>query len=204
MTERPPALQSGRTDSAPEAWTRAFLGLSIAIWLGVGLQGVRHIRIPLSDAPCPEGSWVMDRSVSPTRVRCAQEPTGRADEPLGAAPGLLFGLPLELNSACERDLKVIPGIGPSRARAILEARRTKPYRSLSDLTRARGVGPGTVARIANWVTVEGGPVPPRLNRAEGTVSKATKRAQSYGRASGDTLQASCNGQWGQADGQGNP
>ncbi|MAI24862.1 MAG: hypothetical protein CMN75_02410 [Spirochaeta sp.] len=204
MTERPPALHIGRTPSSPEPWTRGFLGLSVAIWLSVGLQSVPHIQTPRPEKLCPVGSWVMDRSVAPARVRCAPGLTGRGEEPLGAAPGLLFGRPLDVNTACGRDLTVIPGIGPSRAQAILEARDSDPYRSLSDLTRARGVGPGTLSRIANWVTVEGSGASGPSQPAASAVPKVTKRARSYGWVSGDTLRGACNGQWGQADGQGNP
>ena len=54
----------------------------------------------------------------------------------------------DINHAPERLLLLLPRIGPSRARAIVEERaRAGPYRDLADLARVRGIGAKTVARL---------------------------------------------------------
>lgn len=65
------------------------------------------------------------------------------------------GLPVlrpDLNDAPERHLRLLPGIGPVRARAIVEERvRGGPFVSVDDLERVRGIGPATTAALAPLV-----------------------------------------------------
>ena len=71
--------------------------------------------------------------------------------PTGAAR-LLWGLPLDLNREDARTLEVLPGIGPTRARAIAAAR---PFCRVSDLARVPGIGPVTLRRLAGHVAASG-------------------------------------------------
>jgi competence ComEA-like helix-hairpin-helix protein len=61
--------------------------------------------------------------------------------------------PVDVNRADEAALETLPGIGPALARRIVEARRERAFRSVEDLTRVRGIGPATVARLGGRVTV---------------------------------------------------
>ncbi len=59
-----------------------------------------------------------------------------------------------LNTASVRQLARLPAIGPAKARAIVEDRRRRgPFRRLEDLTRVRGIGDATVARLRGLVRV---------------------------------------------------
>lgn len=63
----------------------------------------------------------------------------------GRMPGselLALGVKIDVNSASADELEALPGIGPTLARRIVEAR---PYQSVADLDRVPGVG---VARLA--------------------------------------------------------
>lgn len=61
---------------------------------------------------------------------------------------------VELNRATEAELAALPGIGPVKARAIVEDRRARgPYRRLEDLARVPGIGPATIARLRGRVRV---------------------------------------------------
>jgi hypothetical protein len=60
---------------------------------------------------------------------------------------LLFDLPLDLNRADALALQSLPGIGPSRADAIVRARCQRAFGSLAELERVRGIGPRTVAAL---------------------------------------------------------
>ncbi len=60
--------------------------------------------------------------------------------------------PLDVNRATAAELERLPGIGPVRAAAIVADRDARgPYRDVRALTRVRGIGPGTVARLSALV-----------------------------------------------------
>src|SRR5262245_22264299 len=62
--------------------------------------------------------------------------------------------PLDLNVATEEELVLLPGIGPAKARAILERRaRMGPYSRVEDLLDVPGIGPKTLARFRELVVV---------------------------------------------------
>ena len=59
---------------------------------------------------------------------------------------------LDVNFASAPQLQALPGIGPSRAEAlVLERLRHGPFRSLADLQRVHGFGPKTIASLADYV-----------------------------------------------------
>ena len=82
-------------------------------------------------------------------------PTNVAD-PMAATPTLYSDLAdrLDPNTATAAELGVLPGLGPSKAGAIVEYRDsvTPPaYRELNDLTRVRGIGPAIAAKLAPYL-----------------------------------------------------
>lgn len=65
----------------------------------------------------------------------------------------IFFLPLPLNQADEELLTVIPGIGPKLAAKIVAKRRELGgFADLSELRQVRGIGPKTLAVLANYVS----------------------------------------------------
>ena len=58
--------------------------------------------------------------------------------------------PLNLNSASNKELQRIPGIGPVTAIKITSGR---PYQSVDDLLKIPGIGPKTVEAITPYITV---------------------------------------------------
>ena len=73
---------------------------------------------------------------------------------IGVISWLLFGGSLDLNRASSEALQVLPGIGPSRASAILETRSARPFENVADLARVHGIGPKTIEGLKGWVAVE--------------------------------------------------
>lgn len=68
---------------------------------------------------------------------------------------LALGGKIGLNSATARDLDALPGVGPKTALAILEARADLGvFKEVDELTRARGIGPKTLAKIRPLVVVD--------------------------------------------------
>jgi competence protein ComEA len=70
---------------------------------------------------------------------------------LEGAARLAFGLPLDVNRADMRALEALPGIGAGRAAAIVATRNAAPFCAVRDLERVPGLGPTTVARLADRV-----------------------------------------------------
>ncbi|MCS7174935.1 ComEA family DNA-binding protein [Pseudothermotoga sp.] len=63
-------------------------------------------------------------------------------------------LPIDLNSATEQELMSLPGIGQSKAKAIIEYRQKNgPFRTLSDLERVPGIGKKTIEKLAPYVNL---------------------------------------------------
>jgi len=60
---------------------------------------------------------------------------------------------IDINRATAEELDALPGIGPAKARAIVEERkRGGPFRSAEDLTRVRGIGPKLAERLRDAVS----------------------------------------------------
>jgi competence protein ComEA len=59
---------------------------------------------------------------------------------------------VNVNTATQAQLEELPGVGPVLARAIIEGR---PYRSIEELDRVRGIGPAKLATLWPLVTVDG-------------------------------------------------
>jgi competence protein ComEA len=62
--------------------------------------------------------------------------------------------PIDLNTATPEQILKLPGIGPKRASAIIEARKQKPFRSVQDLRRIKGIGKKTIMKLAPFVVVK--------------------------------------------------
>jgi competence ComEA-like helix-hairpin-helix protein len=71
-------------------------------------------------------------------------------------PGDNLPLPalIDVNSAPDYELALLPGIGPKTARAIVDYiyEHKQYFASLDELTRVRGVGPATVEAIRPYAT----------------------------------------------------
>lgn len=66
---------------------------------------------------------------------------------------LLFGLPVEINDATVEDLTAVSGIGPVKAKAIVEFREKKgAFESLDELEMVRGLGRKTVEKIRPYLS----------------------------------------------------
>lgn len=62
--------------------------------------------------------------------------------------------PLDLNVATAEALAALPGVGPTRAEAIVADRAANGiFRSVDELDRVPGFGPATVAALRPYVTV---------------------------------------------------
>ena len=75
--------------------------------------------------------------------------------------------PVDLNTASEKDLEELPGVGPATAKKIVSGR---PYSSASDLSKA-GVSAATIKKITPLVTVSNAPAAAASPQPTSTASK---------------------------------
>lgn len=62
---------------------------------------------------------------------------------------------VNLNTASESDLQTLPGIGPSKALAIIEYRETNgSYKSVEELMEISGIGEKTFEKLKEHITVQ--------------------------------------------------
>lgn len=113
--------------------------------LAVGLLAVAALTL---------GPVLRPAATTPTVTRVVLPPPAT---PQGAAPEYpttgsvtpLISGRLNLNTATPEQLEALPRIGPALAARIVAGR---PYRSLADLDRVKGIGPSTLADLTPLVT----------------------------------------------------
>jgi competence protein ComEA len=61
---------------------------------------------------------------------------------------------ININTATKDELDALPGIGPVRAQAIIDARKTEPFKTIQDIMKVRGIKEGEFAKIRELISVE--------------------------------------------------
>jgi len=63
---------------------------------------------------------------------------------------------VNVNTASAAELEMLPGVGASRAKAVIEAREAKGgFKSLDDLLAVKGIGEASLAKLRPHLTLEG-------------------------------------------------
>lgn len=62
---------------------------------------------------------------------------------------------VNIQTASADQLQLLPGIGPSKAEAIISYRTAHPFTRVEDLLRVRGIGRATFRRLRAMITVSG-------------------------------------------------
>ena len=63
-------------------------------------------------------------------------------------------LPININTASEKELDALPGIGPAIARRIVEHRSSQPFTKIEDIMLVKGIGKKKFAKLEELITVE--------------------------------------------------
>lgn len=85
---------------------------------------------------------------------------------LGALLGCLLAVPVwaavDINTATQSELEAVKGLGPAKARAIIEYRQANgAFKSLADLDNVKGFGKASIDRLKNDLTVSKAPAAKR-------------------------------------------
>jgi competence protein ComEA len=82
-------------------------------------------------------------------------PAAAAASPIASAAPAVSGV-LNLNTASVEELTRLPGVGPSRAQAIIELRkRLNGFKTLEDLMKVRGIGRKTFRKLEPMLRLQG-------------------------------------------------
>ena len=79
--------------------------------------------------------------------------TGTAP-PAAQEPATSEDTRININKAGPAELVQLPGIGPTRAQAIVEERQKRRFRRIEDILRVPGIGRKTFGRIRNSIRVQ--------------------------------------------------
>lgn len=112
------------------------------------MRALAHVLLMLALAPFGVGA-----TPTTTLAQAPASPASTATEATGmptTAPGVV-----NVNTATLEELTRLPGVGPAKAQAILEARARRPFRRLGDLRRVSGFGRKTIERLAPMIAFEG-------------------------------------------------
>lgn len=76
-----------------------------------------------------------------------------ATAPAMAAPELAGQV--NINTASESELDLLPGVGPSIAKKVIAYRKSKKFGEITHLMRIRGIGRKTFSKLKPFLAVEG-------------------------------------------------
>src|SRR5512141_1097649 len=91
---------------------------------------------------------------------------------LAAGSVLAAGALVDINTADQKTLESLPGVGPATAKELVKGR---PYKSVDDLANVKGLGKSKLEKIKPLVTVGGKPAaqaPAAAAPAAGTAAPA--------------------------------
>jgi len=70
---------------------------------------------------------------------------------------------VDLNSATAQDLQALKGVGPAKAKAIIEYRdKNGPFKSVDELDKVKGFSAKTVEKLRSELTIDGAAPPPAV------------------------------------------
>jgi len=128
----------------------ALLTLSAFLLLGLALRHLIEPAMPVPPDPMEDRLFAAGSAAIARPDSALAE--GGSTATLPPAPP---GGAIDPNTATSAQLQGLPGVGPALAARIIAYRQAHgPFRRVQDLTRVRGIGEKTLARLAPYLHVE--------------------------------------------------
>ena len=123
------------------------LVLAVALWFAAaGIAG----KVIAADKAMEE------KKAAPAATKAAGDTKAKAKD--AAAPKLM----VNINTATKDELKALKGIGDTRAQDIIDYRKKNgDFKSVDDLEKVKGIGPGAMKQIRANISVTGETVVPK-------------------------------------------
>ncbi|HNN96044.1 MAG TPA: helix-hairpin-helix domain-containing protein [Pseudomonadota bacterium] len=99
----------------------------------------------------PAAAAPTSKSSEPTATPASHAPAPAASS---AATASGAGV-VNINDASSEQLQLLPGVGPSRAEAIVTFRKSHPFKRVDELTRIKGIGRKSLLRLRPLLTISG-------------------------------------------------
>jgi competence protein ComEA len=107
---------------------------------------------PVPAAAKPKAAPAVVKEVAPSKaVPAAEKKEVAPSKETPAATKLAPGEKVNINTAAKEDLDKLPGIGPVKAQAIIEAR---PFEKTEDIMKVKGIKEGEFGKIKDLITVK--------------------------------------------------
>jgi len=150
--ENAPAADEGSTPSAP---TGAYSAASTdeEIFAPIPELSPRETKPKTRDSEKPKRA---KKAAAKPKVlpEVPRATTAQGGESQNADPKYFEKKPLNLNTATQEQLELLPGVGPSTAKKILDARKAKGgFKSVEEIDEIRGIGEKTMEELRPLVTV---------------------------------------------------
>lgn len=114
-----------------------------------GVQSLRH-ELGLTAAHASTGEPAVPEVQQTANAASAVQSDTTRRQRSAAAPGRM-----NINTASSAQLQRLPGIGPALAGRIIEYRTENgPFKSVSEITKVRGIGDKTLEKLAPYLFVE--------------------------------------------------
>jgi len=143
------------------------VSLAVALWFAAGLA----VHATAADKP-------MEDKKAPAASKSAAD-TKAASKAAGDTKAKPASLMVNINKASKEDLKNLKGIGDTRAQDIIDYRKKNgDFKSVDELEKVKGIGPGTMKQIRANVTVSGDTMVPKKSEPAKDTKAATKDEKS--------------------------
>ncbi|HUW49691.1 MAG TPA: ComEA family DNA-binding protein [Sulfuricella sp.] len=96
-----------------------------------------------------------------------------------------FAGSVNLNTATQAELDTLKGVGPVKAKAIIDYRaRNGSFKSVDDLEKVPGFGKKTVEKLRADLTVNGGAAPTNIKKGAAAPAKGDDKSAKKGSKAG--------------------